>query len=304
MSRQRVALVTCSSLRELTDDDRPLLGELWALGIEAEAAVWDDPAVDWRRYGAAVIRSTWDYYLTPDSFAAWLARVEALGLPLWNPPAVVRANWDKSYLRALEAAGASVVPTIWVERGSAESFDSLLASRGWNDAVVKPAVSAGAFRTVRARRGEPAGEKALREALAHSAAMLQPYMGEIAAEGEWSFVFIGDAFSHAVLKRPRSGDFRVQEEHGGSARAAVAPPELLAQAREAARLSPGPRLYARVDGVRRGRELAVMEVELIEPSLFLSLAPGAARALAAAISARLSGAPPSPTPSSPSAGPA
>ncbi len=304
MSRQRVALVTCSSFRELTDDDRPVLGELWALGIEAEAAVWDDPSVEWRRYDAAVIRSTWDYYLSPDSFDAWLSRIDGLGVPLWNPAPVVRANREKTYLRALDAGGASVVPTIWVGRGSTDAFDALLASRGWSDAVVKPAVSAGAFRTVRARRGDPEGEAALRSALAHSAAMIQPYMAEIAAEGEWSFVFIGGAFSHAVLKRPRAGDFRVQEDYGGTVEAAVPPAELLAQAREAARLSPGPRLYARVDGVRRGRELAIMEVELIEPSLYLSRAPGAARALAVAIRERLSEGRSSPTPSSPSAGPA
>ncbi|UPT73268.1 MAG: hypothetical protein M0D55_15465 [Elusimicrobiota bacterium] len=140
--------------------------------------------------------------------------------------------------------------------------------------------------------------------LAHSGAMIQPYLAEIAAEGEWSFVFLGGKFSHAVLKTPKGGDFRVQEEHGGRTTAAVAPAALIAQAREAARLSPGPQLYARVDGVRRGSELVVVEVELIEPSLYLQFAPGAAKALAAAVKERLSEGRPSPTRSSSSAGPA
>lgn len=294
MSAPRVALVTCGSLRELTDDDRPLLAELWSLGVEAEPAVWDDPSVDWTKYGAAVLRSTWDYHLSPGAFSAWLARLEALGAPLWNPPAVVRANADKSYLKELAAAGVAVAPTLWAPQGGRESLDELLAARGWDDAVVKPVVSAGAYRTSRVRRGDPAGQAALEEVLAHSGAMVQPFLPEIAAEGEWSFVFLGGEFSHAVLKTPRAGDFRVQEEHGGRVRRAEPPRGLLIQARDAAIAAPGPWLYARVDGVRRGAELLVVEVELIEPSLYFSLAPGAARKLAEAIKARASALPPSP----------
>lgn len=294
MSAQRVALITCGALRELTDDDRPLLAELWSLGVEAAPAVWDDASVDWKRFDAAVLRSAWDYHLSPAAFFAWLARVEALGLPLWNPPAVVRANADKSYLAELGAAGVVVAPTVRVERGGDASLPAILSGRGWTDAVVKPAVSAGAYRTTRVKAA--GGQAALDEVLAHSAALVQPYLPEIASEGEWSFVFLGGEFSHAVLKTPRHGDFRVQEEHGGRARAAVPPPGLLIQARDAVIAAPGPWLYARVDGVRRGAELIVLEVELIEPSLYLSLAPGAAKAFARAIKARLSAPPASPRP--------
>ena len=294
MSAYRVALVTCASHRELTDDDRPLLAELWSLGIEAKPAVWNDPAEDWKSYDAAVLRSTWDYYLTPEAFLAWLSRIEALGTPLWNPAAVVRANADKSYLKELELRGVSVAPTLWVGKGEKASLDALLGSRGWTDAVVKPVVSAGAFRTSRVRLGEAAGQAALDDVLAHSGAMIQPYLPEIAAEGEWSFVFLGGEFSHAVLKTPRRGDFRVQEEHGGTTARREPLPELLAQAREAVIAGPRPCLYARVDGVRRDGELLVVELELIEPSLYLAHAPGAARKLALAIRERLSAPRPSP----------
>ncbi|MCM2303201.1 MAG: hypothetical protein NDJ72_00745 [Elusimicrobia bacterium] len=294
MSPPRVALVTCGSIPELNDDDRLVLSELWRLGIEAEPTVWDDPAVDWRRYDAAVIRSAWDYHLTPAGFLAWLARLEALGLPLWNPAPVVRANLDKSYLKELEAAGVKTAPTEWVEQGSRAVLDELLAARGWDDAVVKPCVSAGAFRTRRVRRGGEGGQPALDEALAHSGAMIQPFLPEIVSEGEWSFVFLGGEFSHAVLKSPRAGDFRVQEEHGGRTARREPPSGLLIQARDAAIAGPRPWLYARVDGVRRGGELLVVELELIEPFLFLSYAPGAAERLAAAIKARLSNPRPSP----------
>lgn len=296
MTPYRVALVTCGSLRELNDDDRPLLTELWSLGIEAEPAVWDDPAVDWKRYDAAVIRSAWDYHLTPAAFFSWLSRLEALGVAVWNPAPVIRANADKSYLKELEAAGVRVVPTAWVERGAGTKLDAVLEARGWDDAVVKPAVSAGAFRTRRVRRGLSDGQEALDHALAHSAAMVQPFLPEIAEEGEWSFVFIGGQYSHAVLKTPRAGDFRVQEEHGGRTVRREPPPGLLIQARDAAIAGPRPWLYARVDGVRRGGDLLIVELELIEPFLFLSYAPGAARKLAEAVKARVSSPKPSPKP--------
>jgi glutathione synthase/RimK-type ligase-like ATP-grasp enzyme len=290
-------LVTCVSIRELTDDDRPLLAELWNLGIKAEPAVWDDPSVDWKSFDAAVIRSTWDYHLSPAAFFAWLSRLEELGVNLWNPAKVVRANVDKSYLKGLEAAGVSVVPTIWVprgEQGGRTDLDQVLAARGWTDAVVKPVISAGAYRTRRARLGDPSGQDALDDVLAHSAAMVQPFLPEITAEGEWSFVFLGGTFSHAVLKTPRAGDFRVQEDHGGRTERREPPPGLVVQARDAAIAGPQPWLYARVDGVRRGAELIVIEVELIEPALYLSHAPSAARKLAEAIKARIPVPPPSP----------
>jgi hypothetical protein len=295
MAKPRVALVTCSSLRELTDDDRPLLVELAKLGIEAEPAVWDDPSAAWNSFDLTLIRSVWDYHLKPDAVRAWVARLEKSGAALWNPPRVLLANADKSYLKTLEAAGVSIAPTAWAERGDAADLDAILEREGWDEAVVKPVVSAGAYRTRRVRRGSSQGREALADVLAHSGAMIQPYLPEIASEGEWSFIFLGGEFSHAVLKTPRPGDFRVQEEHGGSTRRAEPLPELLAQAREAAVAGPGPWLYARVDGVRRGRELLVVELELIEPSLYLSYEPAAARRLAAAVKERLSAPRPSPT---------
>lgn len=286
MAPPRVALVTCGSHPELTEDDRPLLAELWSLGVEAAPAVWDDASADWKSFDAAVLRSPWDYHLSPAAFLAWLSRLEALGVPLWNPPGVVRANADKRYLKELEAAGVPVAPTAWVARGGKADLDALLSARGWTDAVVKPAVSAGAFRTSRVKPGEE-GRRALEEVLAHSDAMVQPFLPEIAAEGEWSFVFLDGRFSHAVLKTVRAGDFRVQEEHGGRVRRAEPPPGLLVQARDALLACPGPTLYARIDGVRRDGSLLLVEAELTEPSLYLSLCPGAAGLFARLIKDRL-----------------
>ncbi|MBI3289756.1 MAG: hypothetical protein HYZ74_09595 [Elusimicrobia bacterium] len=297
MSHPRVALVTCDCLRELVEDDRPLLGELWRLGVKAEAAVWDDPAVDWRTYDAALIRSAWDYYLKPAAFLAWVSRIEALGVALWNPASVVRANADKRYLDDLRVAGVSVIPTQRLARGSRERLADVLAARGWSEAVVKPAVSAGAYRTIRVRGDDARSQAALEDVLASSDALIQPYVKEIETAGEWSFVFIAGEFSHSILKTPGAGDFRVQEGHGGRASSRVPPAGLLDQAREAAAAGPGPWLYARVDGVDQAGRLMVMELELIEPALYLSYAPGAAARLAAALTARLPAPRPLPSPS-------
>ncbi|HEX4046214.1 MAG TPA: hypothetical protein VH309_00175 [Elusimicrobiota bacterium] len=284
-----VAVATCAEHPALPAGERPVLDALRGAGLSAEPAVWDDPAVDWTRFSAVLIRATWDYHRKPAAFRSWVDRVEASGAVLWNPAPVVRANLDKGYLRGLEAAGVSIVPTAWIGRAAPRPLDAVLAERGWDEAVVKPAVSASAFLTRRAARGDPGAQAALDAALAHSDALVQPFLPEIAAEGEWSFVFLDGVFSHAVLKVPARGDFRVQAEHGGSVRRAEPPPELLEQAAGAAALVEGRPLYARVDGVRRGRSFLLIELELIEPYLYLDLAPGAARLLALAAARRLAG---------------
>jgi len=286
IARVTLAVATCAAFPGLPDGERLLLDELRALGLDAVPAVWDSPDADWAKFEGVVLRAVWDYHLKSDAFRWWVARLEAADVPLWNPAPAVRANMTKTYLRGLESAGIPVVPTAWVARGDARPLDAILAERGWERAVVKPVVSASAFRTRRVARGEAASNAALQEVLAHSDAMVQPYLPEIESEGEWSFIFLDGAFSHAVLKTPARGDFRVQAEHGGAARRREPPAELLARAEAAAAAGAKGLLYARVDGVRRGEELLLVELELIEPYLFLDAAPGAAARLARGIAER------------------
>jgi glutathione synthase/RimK-type ligase-like ATP-grasp enzyme len=283
-----VAVATCAEHPDLPEGERSILAELRELGISAEPAVWDSPAVDWAAFEGVVLRAAWDYHLKSETFRGWLAGLEAAGVTLWNPAPVVRGNMTKDYLRDLERAGVPVVPTAWVAPGEGRPLDEILSERGWMEAVVKPVVSASAYRTRRVRRGAPGSQAALDEVLAHSGAMVQPYLPEIAAEGEWSFIFLEGEFSHAVVKTPAAGDFRVQSEHGGSSERRDPPPELRSQAERVAALGARGLLYARVDGVRRGRDLLLAELELIEPYLHLDEAPGASGRLARAIAARVS----------------
>jgi glutathione synthase/RimK-type ligase-like ATP-grasp enzyme len=280
----RIAFVTHAGLPGLSNDDRLAVAELTRLGAEVEAAVWNDPGVRWASYDRVVIRSCWDYHLRPDAFLDWLARLEGDGVSLWNPAPVVRANVDKGYLVDLAAAGIPVVPTMRLERGERADLSGLLAERSWDEAVVKPSVSASAFRTRRVRREEAAAAQAdLEEMLVASGVLIQRFLLEIQTRGEWSILFFGGEYSHAVLKRPKAGDFRVQEELGGSSVLERPASALVEQARAVVAAIPMPWLYARVDGVEIEGVFTLMELELIEPALFLGWDPQAPARFAQAI---------------------
>lgn len=282
--RHRLALATYAAEPHLTVDDRLLLAPLAGRGVDATPVVWDDDAVDWSEFDGVMVRSCWDYYFRPREFGRWIDAVEATGVPLWNPPAVLRWNAEKSYLHDLAARGVDVVPTRWVEQGATESLASVLADTGWTRAVVKPAISAAAHHTWRTSIDEaPARESDFRALVSAGRVLVQPYLETIERDGEWSFVFIDGTFSHALVKRPKPGDFRVQAVHGGTERAAVAPPALIAAAESVVRAGADGCLYARVDGCVVDGRLHLMELELVEPSLFLAEHPEAAGRLADAL---------------------
>ncbi len=286
-----VALVTASVARGLDEDLPPLTAALERRGIPREVVEWDDPAVDWSRFGLAVVRSVWDYPRRRAELLAWAEAVDAVTL-LLNPPAILRWSSDKGYLAELALAGVPVVPTAFAAPGDAMAWPE-------GEVVVKPVVSAGSLDTDR----YPAGRRA--DAEAHvsrlhadgRAAMAQPYLAAVEEAGETAMVHIGGAFSHAVRKGPMLvpglevvGGLFVEE--------AIAPAAATAAEREVARAAleavpggPEGLLYARVDLVPGpdGAPL-VIELELLEPSLFLAHAPAAADRLAAAIAARLTSA--------------
>jgi len=285
----RIALATYSTLPGLNDDDRLLIPALAELGVAAVPAVWDSPDVRWEEFRAVVVRSCWDYHRRLPEFLAWIGRLERSGVRLRNPSDVVRWNSHKGYLRDLAAAGVPIVPTRWLAQGDRVNLATVLSGEGWRDAVVKPAVSASATGTWRTFPGTAAADQArLDELLRGGDAMVQPFVPEVVDPGEWSLVFLGGRFSHAVLKRPAERDYRVQWEFGGSALAAAAPDHLVAAAERVLAAAPGATVYARGDGVERDGRLLLMELELIEPHLFLAWSEGAAGRLAAALGAVLS----------------
>ena len=280
----RIALATYAKLPTLNDDDRLLVPALAALGVTAVPAVWDSAEVCWDEFQGVLIRSSWDYHLRASEFLAWIGRLERAAVAVWNPGALLRWNHHKRYLRDLAAHGVATVPTRWLPRGEPVDLPALLADAGWREAVVKPAVSASAFGTWRTAPDTAAGEQSrLDELLRGGDVMVQPLLSEVADAGEWSLLFLGRQFSHAVLKRPASGDYRVQWEFGGSAVSAAPPGHLIADAERVIAAVPGDPVYARVDGVERAGRLVLMELELIEPHLFLGWDAHAAGRLASAL---------------------
>jgi glutathione synthase/RimK-type ligase-like ATP-grasp enzyme len=285
----RIALVTYSGLPFLSADDRLVLAPLAQLGIRAEAVAWDDAGAAWDSYDALILRSTWNYHLAPDAFLGWVGRVESLGVPVWNPPPILRWNSVKTYLRDLESRGVEIVPTRWAA-GVAPTLAEMLADASWSDAVVKPAISASAYETWRVEAGRltAADEARFRTLAARpGGAMVQRFLPELARDGEWSLMFLDRESSHAVLKRPRSGDFRVQHEHGGSAEPRTPPPRAVEGAAAVLATVPGPLLYARVDGVEVDGRFVLVELELLEPSLFLGADERAPERFAKAICSTL-----------------
>jgi glutathione synthase/RimK-type ligase-like ATP-grasp enzyme len=284
----RICFVTCGRWPEISESDRLAQRALEARGAAVLARPWNVPGTDFRGFDAVVLRSNWEYHLDPDGFRAWLDDLERSGARIWNPPDLVRWNLSKRYLEALRAAGVPTVPTVFLEGHAAaagrDGLEAVMARHGWRTAVMKPEFGASAHdtrliteATVRATAAD------LESGAIRRPVLIQPFIGEIQSRGEWSLIFIDSVFSHAVLKRPAAGEFRVQPRLGGTVQAGSPPDDVLATARGVMAALPRPPLYARIDGVETRDGFQVMEVEVNEPGLFFTHAPRAAERLAEAI---------------------
>lgn len=280
-----VAFATYRQSPRLTDDDRLVADALGRHGIHVQPAVWDAPDVDWSGFDRVIIRSTWDFHLEPRRYEQWVRGFLRQPERLWNPPTVVLANLNKRYLIDLARQGVDVVPTVHAGAGEGQRLRSIIEGRGWDEVVIKPAVSASAWGTWRSSRAAIGGDEEERFAAQSRAQdmLVQPYCPEIASDGEWSLVFFDGEYSHAVLKKPADGDFRVQRHFGGQPAAAVPGGRLVEQAAAILPKIEGRLLYARVDGIERDGNFILMELELNEPYLFLSFSDGGATRFADAI---------------------
>jgi len=301
----RIALVTARDALALDEDMPPLRAALTEAGVASDTPCWDDPRVDWSRYDAALLRSTWDYVDRIDEFLAWCARC-ARQTRLLNPPEVVRWNTDKHYLGHLAEAGVPVVPTRFVEPGRdvASELDGFLGAGhagctvgdagAFDEFVVKPAIGAGSRDAARYARREHANalEHLQRLLDAGRSALLQPYLSRVDAHGETAVLYLGGTFSHAIRKGPLlrrgagfvEGLFAPEDIRPRSAE----PSELAVAAAAFAAIPFAPPAYARIDLIRDDAGVpVVLELELTEPSLFLAHAAGAADRLARHLVERL-----------------
>lgn len=282
---REVCFLTTDDLTGYTFDDELAVGPLASLGWRVSYESWRNNAAEWQRYEAVVIRTPWDYQDDPDSFLHALKRIEDSGTRLENPYRIVEWNFNKKYLSYLEMKGIPVVKTAFSFGGLDErAFKRFKETAGTDEVVIKPTVSATAQDTFRLREfdAEVAGIFNGREF------MMQPFMASITNEGEYSLFYFNGEFSHAILKSPKSGDFRVQEEHGGLISSAEPETELSNLGDQVLESLGGRLLYARIDAVRGSDGgFEIMEVELIEPALYFRMDQGSAGRFARAFDQRM-----------------
>lgn len=265
----RIAFITSSHFHDLYEDDRLAAAELITRGHTVSPVIWTDTnraALD--AYDVLVMRTPWDWFHHRTRFRAFLEDLVNVNARVVNEPSQLLAFADKSYLPVLQKLGVPVVPSELLRAAELSTVPALLAKHGWKEAVLKPAFTANA---VGARRfAAEDARKVLGElGNAEDAApwLLQPFVPSI-VDGELSFIFFGGVFSHAVRKRPRVDEWRVQHEYGGVSAPHVASAAEIAEATEILRRSAPGVVYGRVDAVEWKGKLHLMELELVEPELF------------------------------------
>ena len=292
---KRVAYLSCRTYRgapialgavpPLEEKSRELILAAGAeRSIAFDVVAWDDPDLEARGYDAAMIRTTWDYHERPEQFLSTLERFEQSGLPVFNSSAIVRWNMRKTYLQEL---GPSAIETIWAEKADAVTIAQAFDELGAAEIVVKPQVGAGSIRTVRLKRNAWSEIDLIDAPL--GAAMIQPFLRAIETEGERSLFWFGGKYSHAIRKVPQTGSW-LANIPGKTSFVAETPPPAAMEAAEAARArSPKDLLYVRIDLVLGDDgKWRVIEIEAIEPYLFLDFAPEGARFFVDAIAGVLS----------------
>lgn len=283
----RCAFLTLRDPTGYVIDDALAREPLRVRGISLEMVPWDREDVAWEGYAAVVIRSPWDWVGAPEAFLGVLEGIVGRGVRLENALPIVRWNLCKTYLRELSARGVAIVPTIFGDALAPGGLARVLDELGTGQAVLKPVVSAnaeGAFRIAKSRSED------VERYFAGRPFMAQPFVPAVIEEGEYSLFYFDGAYSHAVRKRPKAGDFRVQEEHGGAIEAVEAGPDLRAAAARTIAALPEVPLYARVDLVRGDANAWwLMELELVEPSLYLRMDRGAPERFADALVRRVGG---------------
>jgi glutathione synthase/RimK-type ligase-like ATP-grasp enzyme len=282
MSHPEITLVTASDL-PAQQDTYMLVAALAEQGVQAAVVPWDEPRA-WAEAPLVVLRTPWDYFHRLEEFLVWVGRVERR-TRLLNPPAVVRWNCHKRYLLHLAERGVPILPTQLLSSGADLRF--LAAEPG--ELVVKPAVGVSAIGAKRGRGDDPALVQHVEGLLAAGDVLVQPFAPDVAVQGEVSLIYVDGTFSHAVRKRPAAGDFRVQDDYGGTVHPYEPATPELDVAVAALAVTPEPTTYARVDLIQFEGRPAVMELEVIEPELFLRYAPGSPERLAHTLKRALRG---------------
>jgi glutathione synthase/RimK-type ligase-like ATP-grasp enzyme len=274
---KHVAFATYKENPQLTESDALLVRPLLQKGIISSPVAWNSKTADWTKFDAIILRSTWDYQFHYTSFSSWLSYLKTIQVQVHNPIPIIQWNSDKSYILDLAKKGVHTVPTVLHIKGETNNVEDIMKDFGSKECVIKPTIGASASGVTRVNLSEyKKSEKIIQKLLAENDCLIQPLMNEVMSEGEYSFVFIGNTFSHAILKKPKLGEFRSNHEFGAKEQVVNPHKTLVDQAANILNTAQNDLLYARVDGINRNGKFILMELELIEPHLFFDKKPMAA----------------------------
>lgn len=275
ISSMNIALVTYQDRGtyyrdSVQNEDQLLINFLNAKGLRTEKKIWNDPSVNWNLFDLIIIKSPWDYFNHITQFYTWISELEATDVRVLNPLSIVKWNADKHYLQDIAEKGLKTTPSIFLEKGKDFNLGEYFERFNSEKIIVKPTVSGGSKHTFKVEKINLSEiSEQLTPLITNESFIVQPFLKEIEEQGEWSFIFFGGEFSHAILKKARAGDFRVQSAFGGTVHPQTPPHELLSVAKAYVDRFANQCLYARVDGTIVNEEFVLMELELIEPFLFL-----------------------------------
>lgn len=273
---QHIGIVSYFSIgaydTDTVDEDQILSSVLTEIGISHEIHAWSDPTVDWSRFSLLIMKSPWDYFDYYSDFLVWIEKIKTLGIPVLNEMDTILWNSNKQYLLEIESKGFPVIAGKVLKMGSKPDIASIQQAVNSDILVIKPLVSGGAKNTLKIPVSDWAQfEEKVTELVATEDFLVQPFIPEVAEVGEYSLLFFNGKFSHAVLKTPAKADFRVQHYFGGTIQEIKPSHAMLDSCQKLVNEFGSKTLYARVDGVEIGGVFHLMELELIEPYLFLAL---------------------------------
>ena len=254
------------------------------IGLKTLRLAWDDSDFDWAKTKSVLFRTTWDYFDRFSEFSKWLAHVSKL-TTLFNSENIIRWNIDKHYLQDLEKAGVHIAKTHFIETGTQVTLAQLHNQLNWKETVLKPSVSGAARHTYKLNLNNLSEYESLfSKLITQESMMLQPFQHNIVSEGELSLMVFNGQFTHAVLKKAKAGDFRVQDDFGGTVHDYEPTKKEITFAENAVKACPELPIYARVDIFRdNDGKIALSELELIEPELWFRHFPKAAQVLATSL---------------------
>ena len=271
--KSKCALLTINDLSNFQSYDNLIVKPLSDLSWECSFIPWDSNSINWDDFDAVIIRSTWDYQLKEKLFFKTLQSIEASSAVLYNSLETVKWNINKRYLLELERENISIIPTRLYDSFDFDVVSQLFSFFNESKLIIKPCVSANADDTFILEQNKMGSLKSVLEnTFSQKEFLIQPFIKNIRSEGEYSLIYFGNRLSHILLKTPKNGDFRVQEEHGGILKAINKPESSLIDfGNKVMGTIPYQCLYSRVDVVRSSNNYLLMEVELIEPSLYFNM---------------------------------